>query len=471
MRVRLIVFGVIRAAALCCLLPAATACAQALDEKSHSQPAEREPVEALWPNTNIEFLKIGPNDTSDELWARALWISLPPYDAESEEIAGLFIAAIDRAKEKAPLYVSFGRTDSGPSHFKQRLAGVEATFREQVATEIAKELEKQNPSELQKQIAAGDPAAEKRLVKLFQQANAKARTSEAFAREIEAIAKTMNEGTSAAERYYVAAIVEDPAYLPARFFLAKESEGKLHEEAVAGLIRHDPDNALGYYLQAAIALEKNDLAATLKLVEKGNIAKTYRLYDSPLPQKFTLRYPQRDDLQTLGVAGQPMSVEALHTLVRGIEEARSWTDSIPKKIRHLVRSFEEEAKRHKDAGEIDKALPWLLATRGMAWRLLRVDSAGWSAVGTIIQGCHFESVTYVELKSLYESRKDGRLLAALEEEHGRVLEFRHDLDDAIDRKDPTGDAVAAGILRGQYDPFAKRSAQILQARRKVGIVK
>jgi hypothetical protein len=455
-------------AVLMCGLPGWPSVRGASPESVATDSDDREPVEALRPDTNLEFLKIGPNDTSDELWARALWISLPPYDAESEQVASLFIAAIERAKEKAPIYVSFGQTDSGPSHYKQMLEGLTAALQEEVANEIEKEVESGKLEETLKQ--ADSPAAEKRLREMMGKAYSKAGKSPKFRQELEGLAKTMTEGTGAAERYYLAALAEDPNYLPAHYFLAAESEGMLHEEAVANFVRHDPDNALGYYLQADIAIEKNDLAGALRFVEQGNKAKTYRTYESPLPQKFSLRYPQREDLQTFGVAGEPITMDAFHTLVRLDEERWSWNDPVRTKVRGITYSFEEQAKKSREAGELDKALPWWLAVRGMGWKLLSTDTYGWPSMSIVITGASFEAFAYEQLRSLYEAQKDAKQIEALDKEHGRILDFRHDMTAAFTDGRVTGQTATVGIFRGQHDPFRKPLQIFNEGRRKARFI-
>ena len=58
--------------------------------------------------------------SANDFWAKALWLSLPVNDASDKEIAANFTAALTRAKCKAPIYVSFGDTDSGPSRIRQK---------------------------------------------------------------------------------------------------------------------------------------------------------------------------------------------------------------------------------------------------------------------------------------------------------------------------------------------------------------
>lgn len=76
---------------------------------------------------------------ADELWARALWKSLPVNGGSSPEMMRLFAAALRETDAKAPIYVSLGDNASGALIFRERfdaaLNGLVAAVGEELETE------------------------------------------------------------------------------------------------------------------------------------------------------------------------------------------------------------------------------------------------------------------------------------------------------------------------------------------------
>src|SRR5262245_5017733 len=60
-----------------------------------------------------------PRKSAADSWAEALWMSFPTSGGTSAEMSRLFVAALEKAPRKAPLWVSYGDHESGALKFKE----------------------------------------------------------------------------------------------------------------------------------------------------------------------------------------------------------------------------------------------------------------------------------------------------------------------------------------------------------------
>ena len=155
-------------------------------------------------------------------------------------MAAKFTAALARADRKAPIYVSFGDTDSGPNRIRELF--------NDITTSAEAEFQRQLEADLRSSLKNGDlndpKLAETLLPKLLRQSLQKAYEStgknESLTNHIAEMAQQMGQQTDAAIAFYLAAVAEDPTYKPAWFRLAQCKDEKLASRALDALEKADP---------------------------------------------------------------------------------------------------------------------------------------------------------------------------------------------------------------------------------------
>ncbi|MBI3863409.1 MAG: hypothetical protein HY290_16080 [Planctomycetia bacterium] len=405
-------------------------------------------------NPNEGFLKIEEQDSADELWARALWLSLPPNQASSDEVASLFSAALSRAKMKAPIYVSFGDAASGPNVMREMLNRAAMALTSAFATDLAS-----NARPLARKLDLPKDESTKLLELTIQKSFENALKQDRVRGEIDALVANMKDGSDASMTYYVAAIAEDQDFMPAWYRLATRSKGEQRSHAVAEFIRRDSENALPHYLRAADEIENGDLSAGLKSVQAGNRLKACRIYNSPRPKAFALKWPDNEFCREFGVVGAPLHKTALDFLLDEVEQSFTWNDPLTHDIRKIGRQLTEEGRRLQKDGQSADALSFLEAAEGLGIQLMKVEPRD---AGMIVTGLGISRNCSDELKTAYKILGDEAKVRRAEEAEATCVRIRNEIIKALDARKLSKDDVKA-ILKGQNNPGEEARARLERA--------
>ncbi len=428
-----------------------------------AMPAEIAKARATIKNPNAEVLKISERDSAEDLWARALWLSVPVNKASSDEVAGLFTAALSRAKIKAPIYVSFGDTASGPNIIRETFERATQTMSDAVVADIASGVIERSKTA---QGLKGE-AASRFLEQIIQDSFRHATQHEGVLREINALSKTIIEGTDASAMYYLAAIAEDPEFKPAWLRLATRAKGAKRASAAEAFIRHDPENAIPYYLRAMAEIETGDLVAALKSVQMGNSKTVCRFYSSPRPTTFTLQYPDNEMSREYGVVGESLGSNGLDYLVDSFDQLFAWANPLDHDIRDIARNLVEEGVRRRRSGRVASAIEYLEATYEMGFRLMRAEPRDGL---TLLTGVGCAGAAHDDLKSVYQSLGEKAKLQRLSESETARSRFREEFAKTLSASKLSNDVVAA-TLRGKKHPLDENRQRAGQALIKAGIIK
>jgi len=385
---------------------------------------------------------------AEDLWAKALLLAVPGMEAPMTEVVALFRAAIERAENKAPLYVSLADVLSGPKVLHEML--------DELAEDYERETVKTFTAELMKEDLVSDADDEDATIELLRKtwqrslhATARGKTVQ---KGIEAVTETATGESDVSIGLYLAALKENPRYLPAWYALCFRTEGEQQKEVVRRFAQLDPQNAIPCYFQAAIEAQDGRLQAALVYVQKGNARPVVRLYPPPVPDRFTLRFPDDKELRKYGVAGKPCPPSALEFLTHATRRLMSWADSVHEALLGLARCFVDEAKKCRDAGDLRKASCYLEATRQMGLALLRVEPPD---PDQVIIGALIRSFAREPLMAVYREIGDSRAQASLEDENRRYAALKKRMFEIFDRSKAAQDADIRAILEGRRRPVAE----------------
>ena len=355
------------------------------------------------------------SDLSDQDWAKAIWLSLPFSEGDSEEASAAFASALRQAKHKAPIYVAMGDTDSGP-----QLIG-------EMVNKFAQDYERgqvRGQSDIQK--------------------------------GVDAVVERIKHGSDHTQACYFAAITADPTYKPAWFRLAKFGDEKTAQEALNELQRLDPDNALLDYLQAAKAMKAGNSSEALDRIRLGNPKPACCLYRNQLPTKFHLRYTDEDSFSKAGISGKRIPVSGFAFLVLKVDQMWAWSDPLPGEVRHVVRELIEVAECMTQAGEFTEAETYLLALREMGLRLMAEETGD---INFMPLGFWLLRRVDEPLTDLYRAANDHEKLSM----HQRRIEFHErtadELSNVFDKLKPSDDDVRR-ILLGEKDAITEEIESI-----------
>lgn len=157
-----------------------------------------------------------------------------------------------------------------------------------------------------------------------------------------------------------------------------------------------PDNALFHYLEAFEHLKKTQSRAALLSVRKGN-RKTLRIPHTPMPERFSLMFPDDAACNDAGIAGKAVPPLILRLCALGNDAVV--TAPLLGKFRNLARELAGRGAALKDEGRTDEALWHLESVATLGLKLVQRDSSDaiLPLVGFAITGLASEN-----LRSLYE---------------------------------------------------------------------
>jgi tetratricopeptide (TPR) repeat protein len=359
-------------------------------------------------------------DLADQDWAKAIWLSLPFSEGDSEEASAAFATALRQAKHKAPIYVAMGDADSGP-----QLIG-------EMVNKFAEDYERgqvRGKSDIQK--------------------------------GVDAVVERMKHGSDHTQACYAAAITADPTYKPAWFRLSKFGNEEAAREALNELQRLDPENALLDYLQAAKAMKVGDSSEALNCVQRGNSKPACRLYPNRLPKKFHLRYSNEESFRKAGISGKRIPASGFAYLVLKVEQMWAWSDPLPGELRQVARELIDVAECMTQAEELADAETHLLAIKEMGWLLMAEETGDLNLTTT---GFFLIRTVQEPLTNLYRTSSQPDKLA----NHQRLMEAcqraSDELSNVFDKLKPSDDDVRR-ILLGEKDAIAEETESIRSALR------
>ena len=399
--------------------------------------------------------------TADEEWARGLWLSFPWSRASETEVTAQFTRALVQSESKAPIYVSMGDVASGLA-YRQLVEDVFTSAQEEFEGELASQLEQNLPSvdlEDEKQVKAALKAS-------LEESYGALSGSDATLDAIEKLASASGEASDPAMAYYLAAVAEDPDYLPAWFRLAKYSEGDAFDEAMQRFQKADPDNALPHYMFAAELLRRNDPDAALKAVNAGNAEPTCRWYPAEVPEAFDLRYPENDLWEEHEVAGEPITTASLLFWRKRFESLSAHEHRLHHSLRPIQDELIERAKELHGEGRHNEAVEILESVREMGHRLMTIEPRDGLI---IVTGLDAASRPYRTLKAAYSELEADAKIAALDASQGRLKAFRSGFIAAIGEAKPQKEDLKR-ILLGEKNVVEEERVRLRQALVDAGII-
>jgi hypothetical protein len=362
----------------------------------------------------------------NDLWAEAIWLSVTADEAASEK----FAAALVRAKAKAPIYVSVGDAAAVPREIHPLVEAIVASVQKAISQELQVELDFNLPDV--------DPNDAETVKKIFDDAVQESFRQAAANKEtwkgIEGLTATFHQGATASHEYYLAALAEDPAYLPAWFRLAKSSEGELFTQAIDGFTKYDPQNALPLYLLASAQCKMDELAAALKSVQTGNQKPFCRWYPSEKPRNFKLTYPDDNLCREYSLVGQPIPEDAFLYWVDQMYRFFGLRDPLPGMLRDVSCSLTDEAKRLLKEGNRAEAVTILEAVRAMGEKLIVARPREFTFMAN---GIEIAWRYHDDLKQALIAAGAKKKVSALAESQQRLRHFATEFHKVMDNARPS----------------------------------
>jgi len=388
-----------------------------------------------------------PRLSADDLWAEALWMSLPPSDASSEEMSQRFVSAIEHARCKAPIYVSFGDKATGSLTMKEGMDAVMEAIDSNLAAAARESAVFHGVEQSSPVPSDSSVALERILKKSLRNSLDGQRVDSAFERW-----RTLTEAkTETSIACYAAAIAEDPNYLPAWHRLAAYAEGDLQKLAIRELQQRDPGNAMAWYFAANRAARDNDIDGVLVALETGNARPRCRSYPAALPTKFRFVIPTTPDL---GVAGRRLTPTGLRRLVRHFDEMFSWADPFPGQFRRSVcYRLIDDGRQLAAGGNYGEAIRHFEAVRDVGLHLMRVEPCD---SNQMVLGMVYASHANDELLKATESQGDAEKRAAAQVLSGKLQSFRALFQEAI----KTPEIAPAELFIGNRDLLAEEEIRL-----------
>jgi tetratricopeptide (TPR) repeat protein len=348
-------------------------------------------------------------------------------DDSDQQISELFLAAICRSKNKAPLYVSFGDTISGPNAVRQLFANV---------LRVA-----ENPDEL-------NATTDQNKVQQF--LNSK---------EATALQRLLTNGADESVICYLAAVAEDPNYKLGWYRVAMKLNGKPQLHAISNLIAQDSQNALPYYIRGMIEVKQGNLPAALRSIQLGNIHTVCNIERPPRPKGFQLKFPDDELGRHFKIVGQPVTDQGLDFILTRFEEKLAWYDSPSSRLREVCRAFTDEGARLRKLGRFADAEEYLETAHEFGLRMVTIQPRDNLILVTGIGSALFPKD---EITAIYQSLGKTEQLQRFESDRLNLLSVNKELLQTFTTSKLTDNAVRDALL-GKIDPFAESRRSIEKA--------
>lgn len=386
----------------------------------------------------------------DQLWAEALWKSLPGSQVPRGEIEHLLLDALAKADNKAPLYVALGDLDSGFVALRDSIQAID----EQV-DEAVNELK---PLKTESEITNDDDTTHgESVVHKFRKSFNNGVLKELSRTVLDDFTKQLDADKKTSEVCYAQAIKEDPGYRLGWQKLVVFSEGAVSEKAVDGWIQNDPNNALPYYLRAAMQAEAGKLTAAIQSIRVGNGKSECRSYASALPKEFELTYPVDEQFLELGVAGTRISRSSFAFLVKRGEDIQPFGDPLCRQLGDVARTLTEEAKQLQMSEDFTESIEYFESIRLMGTRLMCIES---QAQKIMFEGYSITLRTDV-LRELYTAQNNSEGIARLDRFQAARKLFRKGYFDTL-LKDLKPDKANLKLWFSGNIDVAKKEQRLLE---------
>lgn len=378
------------------------------------------------------------NKSADQLWAEALWKSLPGTNATSSEIKELLTAALAKTDRRAALYVALGDVDSGSVALRESMSETVKSV-EDAAIEAQKEPED-----------GEDEAADGAAQALLQKAASAA---------LDGFYVRLKNGKATATECYAAATRVDPNYKLAWQKLAIHAEGDVALKAIEGWINSDSDNALPHFLRAAAEAERGGLETALKSVRTGNSLPACRSYMPETPAKFLLEFPAEEQFVKRELAGTRISRSGLEYLGLCLDDLQPFGEPMSNVLGKLGHKLREHAKQLETSSKRDEAIDCYETIRLMGVRLMCIDSTYHSVMNS---GYYMTSSTCTdELRALYNAHNDANGVNRLDQFQAARSLFRERYFETFLKHLKPTDANVKSWLAGKVN-FTKAREQLLK---------
>jgi hypothetical protein len=294
---------------------------------------------------------------SDDIWAEAIFSSIPSTNITRQQVETLFLRALQKAEAKGPILVSLGDYYSGPGQMALAVNSLTTRIQEDTAPVFEKQAEAM--------AASGHEPSDTEIKKLAEAISEL--TNKSLLKHAGGIVALFAAAESQSLRYYLAAVEEDPK-LPVAWLRIATSQNagkKLQLTARSTFAKCDPKNSMPYYLQAFVFNDHERMSQALNAVQKGNL-RSFRTPRTPMPEHFTLAFPDTEPHRDAGVAGTPMTHATLNTYAMANDSFSSM--GLYVQFRNLTRGLIKHAGVLKTSGKQDQAIRCLesVATLGLA---------------------------------------------------------------------------------------------------------
>jgi hypothetical protein len=418
-------------------------------------------------NPNAELLKIADGDTADDLWARALWLSISDTGPSPDEVASLFLAALRRAKHKAPIYISFADLGYGPLTLFNSFSGAQET----IAKTLGDELKASVPDLVEQQKKPEKERDPKLIEDIYKDSLVKS-----MEQLLEQFKRAEREAADRSNVCYLAAVTEDPGNKAAWLRLAYFSTGARRTRALAESIRLDPDNAFPFYLKAVAAADQGDWSAVLEAVSAGNRRPVCRLYESPLPAKIHLSYPDHEWLRDMGVVGRPIPYSAFRYFISMQTSVFTGlrilsTKNLLSQLREIMLKLMDQADQFQKAGKTAEAVIRLKAAHEMGLQLMRLEPRD---TLMFLTGEAIASDLCPALKAAYKTRGELAQSQAVEATEKQLKQSIDVFSAARFPKGPKADDVdqfMREVAQGTRDDLIEGRQMVEMALRRSGLIK
>lgn len=338
---------------------------------------------------------------SDDLWARALFLSSCDTDTTVAQAEALFLKALQKAQRKGSIFVSLGDYYSGPAPMREAVHAMSASVQDDIRPDVDKEAETLVASDGKPSDAQIERVAEA-LSELVNQS---------WRKHLGEMEDAITGPQSKALRHYLAAAAEDPKLSIAWFRIAMNQQASetLKQKARSNFTMWDPTNALPHYLEAFDNLDREQLPAALLSLRKGN-RKTLRVPRTPMPDDFRLAFPKTKPYRDASVAGKPVPPSVLQTFALASDTFVSMP--LFGRFRNLARQLVKRGSALADEGRTDEAVRYLESVATLGLRLVQNEGRDTTLhlVGFAITG-----LASKDLRALYEAANQGQKAKRLDE--------------------------------------------------------